>query len=450
MAFFRLLVLLFFIPYGEVLGFENEYYGPPPDYDDDDDGPPLDEEYYGPPTDDDDEDDMGQSFGDGKSDKASPSQEREVIVEEEEEVKGSVANRLNSFALKLHRRFSDQAKSNENVALSGLSVFTAFAALSLGANGETKSEMEKSLNLDSDSAFLQTLGKWYADYMQDQKDFVMANKAFIANNFALVSSFGEKAKEIFAMEVDAINTAQPDEARAKMNTWVEENTNGKIKDIFSPGSVTELTRMVLANAIYFKGAWKDSFDKKDTKKLEFTSSDNVKSTVDFMYQEAKFMYGYNNDADFLEISYKGDEMGMLFVLPYDSSATQLERRITAKKLAQMRQELRKQTVEVFIPKFKVEYESNLDSKMMGMPKVFDASQADLSNLTEEQGIYVSKAVHKTVIEIDEEGTEAAGFTGIWATSRSFGTVFRLNKPFLFYIIHKPSEAVIFSGKIMKP
>lgn len=442
---------MFFISYGKVNTSpydDEDYYGPPPDDDiDDDDGPPRDEDYYGPPTDDDD-DDMGKSFADGKSE-ASPSQEKEVEVVEED-VKGSVSNRLNAFALKLHRRFAAQAKSNENVALSGLSVFTAFAALSLGASGETKSEMEKSLNLDSDSAFLQTLGKWYGDYMQDQKDFVMANKAFIANNFALVSSFGEKAKEIFAMEVDSINTAQPDEARAKMNTWVEENTNGKIKDIFPSGSVTDLTRMVLANAIYFKGAWKDSFDKKDTKKGEFTSSDNVKSTVDFMYQEAKFMYGFTNDADFLEISYKGDEMGMLFVLPYDSTATQLERRITSKKLAQMRAELRKQTVEVFIPKFKVEYQSNLDSKMMGMPKVFDANQADLSNLTEEQGIYVSKAVHKTIIEIDEEGTEAAGFTGIWATSRSFGTVFRLNKPFLFYIIHKPSEAVIFSGKIMKP
>lgn len=357
-----------------------------------------------------------------------------------------VTSTLNNFALEFHRKLAAKADWDQNVAMSAMSVFTAFSALIPGTGGDTKLEMQNALNIKSGKS----LGDWYKKHMRTQDDFVLANKLFVADNFELLSTYVQSVQNVFDMAIESINCSDPDAAEKKMNDWIDDTTNGLIKEMFPPGSVDAMTRMVLANAIYFKGAWKQQFDKANNQEDFFEINEVDGEFVTYMTQEKQFMYGWTDDADFLELSYAGDKLSMLFVLPYEQTADDLETKMTAEMVTEMRSKLQKQMVNIWIPKFKIEFESSLDGDLMDMPSLFDANKADLSGLSKENGLYVSKASHKTFLEIDEEGTKAAGFTGLFIQSRSFSTQFKLEKPFLFYILHKSSGAIIFSGKVMKP
>jgi len=252
--------------------------------------------------------------------------------------------------------------------------------------------------------------------------------------------------------------AKPEVARKRINSWVEEQTRDKIKDLLPMGSVTDMTRLVLTNAIYFKGKWELEFDKKLTKDAPFTMAGGKKTDVPMMHKSAGFMYGESETMKALELPYIGKETSMLVMLPKKAGTlSAIEQKITSKEIDGLIQGLRyEKTVILSLPKFKIEtdYELSAPLKQLGVTDVFSA-KADLTGMhTGGEHLSVTAAVHKAFVEVDEKGTEAAAATGIVVGTTSVQIPkppkeFKADHPFLFAIRHKPTNTILFFGKVEK-
>jgi serpin B len=214
-------------------------------------------------------------------------------------------------------------------------------------------------------------------------------------------------------QVDFIR--QTEAARKTINTWVEEQTKEKIQNLIPEGVLNELTRLVLTNAIYFKGDWASQFDKEATEEAPFHLTEEKTVDVPLMFQREEFRYGAVEGLQVLELPYVGDELSMLILLPeaVDGLAA-LEKELTPENLETWTKALRKQKVEVFLPRFRMTSEFNLTDVLqsMGMASAFDPDQADFSGMIGRRELFISAVVHKAFVDVNEEGTEAAAATGV--------------------------------------
>lgn len=380
-----------------------------------------------------------------------------------------------NFAFKLYRQIAASTNESKNIIFSPLSVYVALGMLKAGAKGITEIEMEKTMewqqliestkSSNGHSAIQKLLADVFSPLSKNNTVNV-ANKLWMQKFFcsSLCDDYIAKLQRWYEAELDQLNFVKnPENARKAINKWVEEKTNQKIKDLFPPGSVNALTRFVLTNAIYFKGKWKYQFDKKNTAPLSFSTLQNgryVVKRVDAMYRKANvYADGFIPSSRYqtMELPYTDESLTMLIVLP--STPDNFKRfEQTPEPVAFLEEMLRKlyrypsTELDVYLPKFKVT--SDLDLKeyltKMGMKGVFDSSNADLSGITGFKGMYVSKAVHKAFINVDEEGTEAAAATGIGISRTSLSFQFIVNRPFFYFIRHVPTGTILFMGKVVDP
>ncbi|KAF7651141.1 hypothetical protein LDENG_00115660 [Lucifuga dentata] len=376
----------------------------------------------------------------------------------------SVSSSNTGFALELLRTLS-QSNPTGNIFVSPLSISSALAMVYLGAKGDTAAQMAQALSFSPDTdvhADFQTLN---ADINSPSASYILklANRLYGGNTCSFLPGFLESTQKFYRADLKAVDfVGAPEECRAEINGWVEEQTENKIKELLKPGSVSTTTMLALVNAIYFKGHWMSRFRKENTKKMPFRVNQNETRSVQMMYQMKKLPYNYIPELglQILELPYLQEELSMLILLPEESADSdpllKLEKELTQEKLDEWtnrdNMDVHSEVI-VHLPKFKLEedYELNEPLAKMGMKDVFCAAKADLSGMNGEGGLFLSTVAHKAFVEVNEEGTEAAAATaGIatWCMLRE--EHFNADHPFLFFIRHNKTKSILFLGRFSSP
>ena len=371
----------------------------------------------------------------------------------------NVVEANNKFAIDLYPKYrADEG----NIFFSPYSISTALAMTYEGARGQTAEEMQKVFYFPEDSNTMRNgYANLYAEINKPGKKYKLsaANALWAENDFQFLDEYSNVVDQYYNSKVTNLNFKQdPEGSRVTINNWVEDKTNDKIKDLIPSGLITPMTRLVLTNAVYFKGEWVKQFNKDDTIERDFTtdSSNVVKA---FMMQrtddESIYNYGENSMLQILEMPYSGDDLSMLIILPKDNNLEDVEKSFTTDKLSNWKDELTEQRVNVFLPRFKFEtkYFMAEDLAEMGMPTAFGS--ADFSGMTGKMDLVISQVIHQAFVEVNEEGTEAAAATAvIMRTSAGPGgptiPVFNADHPFIFIIQQKDTGNILFIGRVSNP
>lgn len=360
------------------------------------------------------------------------------------------------MSLKLYEHLG---KDCENVFFSPFSISTALSMLLCGARGNTEQEMRDALHfshVDIPSSEVHSLfGELLSVFNNDSDGMTLtfANAILSQKTMPILPEFKktvEKTYRSLLMEVDFVkenqNTVQ------KVNDWVKEKTNGMIKEIIE--SLDPSTVMLLLNAIYFKGLWKFPFEPRCTRPRTFYNrgqSDQGKE-VPMMFMSKKFRYVEMETYKALELPYKSDAVVMVLLLPKEMDGLKnLETQLTVELLSETIKSLYSCTVDVSLPKFRIEYSKTLSEtfKKLGMVSAFNSS-ANFTGINSEN-ICVSEILSKSVLEVNEEGTEAAAVTAVMMMKCSFvfNGEFQADHPFICIIYDKEKELILFIGRILE-
>jgi len=369
-----------------------------------------------------------------------------------------IVNANNAFAVDLY----DQLEAAEgNLFFSPYSISVAFGMAGSGAGGNTADQMGSVLHFDGkpvEAAAGQGALQRLLNGIQSKGNIQLA----IANSIWPERSYPFRKNYLDVLDGHFDVSASPcdfkgkaEAERQRINRWVEEQTNDRIKDLMPEGSVSPMTRLVLANAVYFKGDWAEQFKASATKDTPFFTAEGVPVTVPMMMQKKKFRYAQHPGLKVLSMPYAGGDLSMLIVLPdTNDGLAKLESELSAEKLEQWTDGLRQAEVLVHFPKFKAEssFQLNRTMQALGMTDAFHFERADFSGMTDRDDLYLSDAVHKAFIEVNEEGTEAAAATGIGfrAVSLELMHVFRADHPFLYLIRHESTGSILFMGRMTNP
>ncbi len=373
----------------------------------------------------------------------------------------ALVNGNNTFSINLYKILSKE-NANDNIFISPFSIDVALAMTYVGAAGNTAIQMEKVLEFPFfseklHSVFSNLIGK----INEKGKGYVLniANALWGDEGYKFKEKFIETIKNYYNGGFYTLSfRTDPEGSREKINKWVEKKTHDKIKSLLPPKSITSLTRLVITNAIYFKGDWTHPFKKEATRPIPFYPSPEGRINVPMMYQEGNFAYGEKRDRyQTLILPYGKGTLSMVILLPSKRDGIfELERELTWGEVVDAISDTNDTKVKVYVPKFKIERTYNLVNALstMGMPSAF-TDEADFSNMEPKRELYISDVVHKAYIEVNEKGTEAAGATGVVITLKSMMPpdripVFRADHPFLYFIIHNPTGQILFMGRIMDP
>ncbi|MCA1990979.1 MAG: serpin family protein [Coleofasciculus sp. S288] len=363
----------------------------------------------------------------------------------------------NAFAIALYQQLRDR---KGNLFFSPYSTSTALAMTYAGARGQTATEMSKVLHFTLES---ESLHPAFASLItelntKNQQGFQLSvvNRLWGQQGYGFLDSFVQLTQHHYGAaleEVDFISSTE--QARRTINKWVEQQTQEKIQELIAPGILDSLTRLVLTNAIYFKGTWSRQFDLAHTKNQPFTVALGQQVDVPMMSQDGALGYAEWNDLQVLEMPYVGGKVSMVILLPKNvDGLAELEQQLTPENLETWLSSIRYgEKVDIWLPKFKVtsEFELNQVLSDMGMAIAF-GGLADFSGMTGTKGIFISNVIHQAFVDVDEAGTEAAAATAV-AMSRSMSSsllMFHANRPFLFLIRDIESGSILFLGRIVNP
>jgi serpin B len=285
----------------------------------------------------------------------------------------------------------------------------------------------------------------------------VANRLWGQTGYGFLEPFLATTREDYGAELAQLDfEAAPEPARAAINGWVEERTQGKIRDLFPAGTISELTRLVLTNAIYFKGSWADPFDEADTHSAPFHLSGSARVDVPTMAQTGRFALARVVDVEVLELPYEGGDVSMVILLPVAVDGLPLlESRLTFENLTAWLaavDAVEPTEVDVRLPRFLTTSSFVLNEVLaaMGMPVAFDPETADFSGMDGRRDLYVQTVVHQGFVEVNEEGTEAAAATGVGVGVTSAPPMFLADHPFLHLIRDNLTGSVLFLGRIVDP
>ncbi|EHB08568.1 Serpin B7 [Heterocephalus glaber] len=399
-------------------------------------------------------------------------------------------------------REMDNSQGNENVFLSFLSIFTALSLVRLGARGDCANQIDKvgfsfcikssgklfvprkcasamipmSIEgsgkaqgevdgcqrkacelIEKEGSYVVFHMKILSDINASHKDYELsvANGLFVEKEFDINKKYIECAEKLYEAKVDRVDfTNDIEDTTYRINKWIKNVTHGKIKKVFSDSSISSSAVMVLVNAVYFKGKWKSAFTQSETIKCRFKSPKCSKQAVPMMHQERRFNLTTIQDPSMqvLQLRYHGG-ISMYVLLP-ERDLSQIEKSLTFRNLMKWTnpRKMNSQFVEVFLPKFKIEknYEMKHHLEALGLKDIFDESRADLSGIASGGRLYISKLMHKSYIEVTEEGTQATAATESNIVEKHLpeSTVFKADHPFLFVI--RKNDIILFSGKVSCP
>jgi serpin B len=373
----------------------------------------------------------------------------------------SLAEANNAFAIDL---FKQATKPSENAVFSPYSISAAFAMAYAGAAGQTADQMQKVMHWSGPASKIAADFTALDQILKDAQksgalELSIANTLWPQKGFAFQKDYLAVLEGKFKTSLHEADFAkQPEAERSRINLWVEQQTKARIKDLLPPGSVSSLTRLVLANAIYFKAGWQTPFSTNSTRPAPFYLAAGGSVSTPLMAKESNFRYALMPNFKILELPYQGNNLSMLVILPDATNGlAELERELTSAKLEAWTRALRATEVSVFLPKFKLDFQLPLNAAMqaLGMTDAFSQKDADFTGMTGKPDLFISQAMHKAFVEVNEEGTEAAAATGIVMNVRSAPRpqqkpVFRADHPFLYLIRHTGTGTILFLGRVTNP
>ncbi|KAM9762208.1 antithrombin-III [Menidia menidia] len=373
------------------------------------------------------------------------------------------------FALSLYKQLANGRTPEKNIFMSPISISTAFAMTKLGACNQTLEQIMKVFEFDtikektSDQVhfFFAKLNCRLYRKKDETTELISANRLFGDKSLSYNETYQNISETVYGAKLLPLNFKDnPEKARVTINNWISNKTENRIQDTLPSGAVDSNTVLVLVNTIYFKGQWRNKFDKDLVFSSDFFVSESRTCTVDMMYQETKFRYKYfpDDNVQLLEMLYKGEDITMVIVLPSQGTPLSVvEADLDLKKLNGWLDQMKETTVATFVPRFRVEESFNLKQKLqeMGLSDLFSAEKASLPGIMEDgsDGLFISDAYHKAFLEVNEEGSEAAAATAVVAVGRSINfnrEVFQADRPFLLIIRESTINTLLFVGRVADP
>uniref|UniRef100_A0A8C3X1G1 Serpin domain-containing protein n=1 Tax=Catagonus wagneri TaxID=51154 RepID=A0A8C3X1G1_9CETA len=371
----------------------------------------------------------------------------------------AVVSSNTDFAFSLYRKLASLTP-NKNVVFSPLSVSMALAFLSLGARGTTLTELLEGLKFNLTETPEAEIHRGFQHLLQalsrpsNLLQLSVGNAIFVDEHLKLLDKFRNDAHELYASEVFSSNFHDPKAAIKFVNDYVKNKTKGKIPKLFDEGD--SLIEMVLVNYIYLKGGstWKTPFDHKHTLKSLFYVSENKTVEVPLMSHkglETPYFRDEELACTVVELKYTSNDSA-LFILPDEGKMLDVEAKLLPETLRRWRGSLQPGNI-LNLPRFSISGDYGLHGTLpqLGIRKIF-THEADLSGVTGDQKLGVSKVIHKAVIDVGEEGTEAAAATGIAVLTSALHSPFivSFDRPFLFAVTSKDTQSILFLGKVTDP
>jgi serpin B len=365
-----------------------------------------------------------------------------------------------AFAADLFHALGDTAG---NLFFSPYSVSSALAMTLAGARGDTAVQMKRTLRFSLDgkdlhAAFAAVQSR--LNRLQDAggNELHIANSLWTQKDSAFLDAYLTLVEAHYGAVITPVDYRQAtEEARTSINSWVEDKTRGRISDLIQPGLLNALTRLVLVNAIYFKGQWQHPFTAALTTEAVFHVAPGKTAAVEMMAQRQSLRYAERDRIQILELPYADNQMSMVVLLPIDRDGLgRLEKRLTQQAIRRWQAALRPQEVHVFLPKFEMQATYRLDRvlKAMGMVDAFSDTRANFAGMDgRPDWLFIDAAVHKAFVDVSETGTEAAAATAVVMAGRAMPApvpTFRANHPFVFLIRDNRTGSILFMGRMADP
>ena len=373
----------------------------------------------------------------------------------------ALADAHNAFALDLYKQLAGEG---ENIFYSPYSIYMALLMTYAGAAGNTASQMESTLHLpysqEEVHAVMNALNlQLKANSIVDDKPAFtlnIVNQLWGQAGYAFLPEFLNTLSQNYNAGLKTVDfAADPEAARELINLWVEAQTNEKIRDLIPEGVLNELTRLVITNAVYFKAAWLSPFDPANTKNGSFTLLDGTQADVPMMHQSSSMRAYVSQDVQAVELPYEGGTYSMVALMPTAGNLDTFEQSLTAESLQDILNQLERASVTLSMPKFKFDAAFALNDALegMGMTDAFDPMKANFSGMDGTTSLYISSALHKAFVDVNEEGTEAAAATAVAigltsAPGQSYTIM--LDHPFLFLIRDNATGTLLFVGRMADP
>lgn len=368
----------------------------------------------------------------------------------------TVANANNKFAFDLYSEL-DKSESG-NIFYSPYSISAALAMTYEGARGQTAEEIKSVFHFPENNVLRPNFAAIYNEINKKDKPYKLStgNALWVQQNYKLLDEYLSAVEKYYGGKAANLDFAgETEKSRQTINTFIEQQTVNRIKDLIPQGILDAATKLVLTNAIYFKGTWVWEFDKADTREQDFkiTPTNVIKTPMMHMDNEkAKFNYADVGDLQILELPYKGDEISMLVLLPTGNLDT-IEPNLTTEKLEEWKNQMKEEKLDaISLPKFEFDTKYFMAQTLsaMGMPTAF--GNADFSGMNGNRSLYIDQVIHQAFVKVDEEGTEAAGATAVImkesiALQRK---IFNADHPFIFVIQEKETGNILFLGRVADP
>ena len=372
----------------------------------------------------------------------------------------AISESSNDLAFPLLDKVCAQEKTTENVIVSPLSLTEVLTMLANGAKGETINQIisligTKDYSLEEQNSAMSELNK-YLIAADSKTSVAIANSQWIDDELKVKDDYVNTNMKWLNAETRNQDLAT-EKTMDDINSWCDKNTQGCIKKILDePLSVD--CRLALINALYFKGMWKQKFDKGNTTDEDFTNSNGSKTKVKMMHQTETFPAYVGQDMDMVEFSYGDEKFCMDVILPHEGkNLDECLKGFSSKTFYEYVNKSFGKTVVVSMPRMELKFMTLLNEPLtaLGMPDAFIGGVANFSGITDYGKLYVDKILQATYIKVDEEGTEAAAVTAAFANyctsvgSEPDSLIFNMNRPFAFVIREKDSNTILFMGKVRK-
>ncbi|XP_003469954.1 plasminogen activator inhibitor 1 [Cavia porcellus] len=372
-----------------------------------------------------------------------------------------VAQLATDFGMKVFRQ-AVEASKDSNLAFSPFGVASVLAMLQATTNGETRRQTEAAMGFSIDGkgmarsllqVYKELTGSWNGDKVS------ITDAIFVQRDLRLVKGFMPYFFQLFRTTVKQVDFTEVDRARFIINDWVKKHTRGMISDLLGEGAVDQLTRLVLVNALYFNGQWKMPFLEAATRPRLFHKPDGSTVSVPMMAQTSKFNYTEfltpgGDYYDILELPYLGETLSMFIAAPYRKEVplSAITSILDAELISQWKGNMTQRTRLLVLPKFSLESEVDLRKPLenLGMTDMFRPDRADFTKLSERELLYVSQALQKVKIKVNENGSVASSSTVVVISARMAPEEIILDRSFLFLVRHNPTGTVIFMGQVMEP
>lgn len=369
-----------------------------------------------------------------------------------------------AFTSKFYHSLIGITARKSNFVISPVSVYILLAMLRHGTAKQSRVQITKAMQLSKVQDVNTAITNFSKSILMDQQSMNLFNKIWQQKYFCITRcrQFAGEIKRIFQADVGEVNFHEnAQQAILAINRWAYVTSRGRIKSLVDESDVTQATRFVLTNMIYFKANWKQIFQEKRTHKRLFSflqNGERIDKYVEtmFSYGQYRHTYGFGDDYSLLELPYEDENFSMIIILPLSiKNFDKIEGSLNFAHLNSMINRLNRRpkgSTNVFLPKFCISNGMGLNDalKSMGLTDIFDPFLADLSNISGFKGMYVSNVQHEAFIKVTEHGTEAAGGSSASSADLSLSDDFRVDRPFMFLIRHVPTQSIVFFGKITDP